>query len=99
VAVCTRDRENFSVRWFHTGTGRILLHEVEFQTSIRTLNLLWRLMAPFGVFTHCIVHCNARVALGSRSMITYFCPLLPLTFLRAVSAFSSPPVGWASSCR
>ena len=53
------------------------LHEGEFQPSIRTKNGFKRLPSPFGVGTHCPIHCSPRVARRIRGILTYRRPLLP----------------------
>jgi hypothetical protein len=55
------------------------LHEGEFQPSIRTKDRFKRLTSPFGVVTHCPIHCSPRVARDIRGILTYRRPILPLT--------------------
>ncbi len=53
------------------------LHEVGFQTSIRTEDGFRGLPCPFGFETHCPIHCMPRVAQEIRAIQIYRCPPLP----------------------
>ena len=58
------------------------LHENELQSSIRTTNKFRGLPPPFGVGTHCLIHCSPRVAQRIRGIRTYRRPLLPPIYHR-----------------
>ena len=53
------------------------LHEGELQPSIRTEDKFLGLPYPFGLETHCLVHCMPRVAQEIRAIQIYRGPLLP----------------------
>ncbi len=56
------------------------LHEGELQPSIRTEDKFRRLACPFGLATHCLIHCVPRVAQKIRLIQTYRSPHLPLDY-------------------
>ena len=53
------------------------LHEGGLQPSIRTEDKFMGLPYPFGLETHCLVHCMPRVAQEIRAIQIYRSPLLP----------------------
>ncbi len=57
------------------------LHEGGLQPSIRTKDKFLGLPYPFGLETHCLVHCMPRVAQEIRAIQIYRCPLLPQSCL------------------
>ena len=59
------------------------LHEGELQPSIRTEDKFRGLPYPFGLETHCLVHCMPRVAQEIRAIQIYRCPLLPQCYHRS----------------
>ena len=52
-------------------------HEGELQPSIRTEDEFKGLPYPFGLGTHCLIHCMPRVAQGIRAIQIYRSPPLP----------------------
>ena len=59
------------------------LHEDGLQSSIRTEDEFRRLARPFGLATHCLIHCVPRVAQKIRLIQTYRSPHLPRDYSRS----------------
>ena len=72
-------------------------HEGELQPSIQTKTGFRGLASPFRVAAHCAGHCNSRVALSIRGILTYRRPLLPPSH-RGQSLQSAPtPESWVAT--
>ncbi len=74
-------------------------HEGELQPSICTRSKFRGLASPFGVASHCLTHCCARVAQKIRSIQTYRCPHPPPVFTGSLYNVTSHPGGPAVNCR
>jgi len=73
-------------------------HEGELQPSIWTRMKFGGLASPFGVASHCLHHCCARVAQRIRSIQTYRSPHLPPVFTGSPHNVTSRPGGPAANC-
>ena len=69
------------------------LHEGELQPSIRTWTGFRGLAFPLGIAAHCPGHCNPRVALSIRGILTYRRPLLPPSYRGQSLQSASTPEG------